>query len=221
MNDIQQIEAQKHRRYFAIGLAVVGGGIALASFSSTYAINLESFADWSGNLSRGLALCASIGIEVMFCLVIYAISYALVGGQEKFLGVLSLAFLLFVMATNYVIHRQIVKGIRLSEWQQGYYDWAGALALFGVLLIIVLFGAVSYEARERREKREVQTLAARRALEWKKALIHSEAFTASLDAHKPAVLAEMKRQLALPAVAETKPGIGLAPNPKAGDESKN
>jgi uncharacterized membrane protein YphA (DoxX/SURF4 family) len=193
-------ESKKHRKNFAIGLAVIGGFIALASFSSTYSINLESFQDWGPKAARALALFASIGIEVMFCLVIYAIGYALVGFWEKALGVAGLAFLLFTMSANYVIHRQVVKGIPLSEWQQDYYDWTGALSLFGVLLLIVLFGAVSYEARERRQQREIDSLVSRRALEWKKELIESREFTLALNPHKQQVFDEVKERLRLPPV---------------------
>lgn len=203
-------EASRHRKNFAIGLAAIGGFIAIASFSSTYAINLESFADWRGGGAKVLALFASIGIEVMFCLVIYGISYALVGFGEKALGVTSLAFLLFVMATNYTIHRQIVKGIPLSGWQQDYYDWAGALALFGVLLLIVLFGALSHESRERRQQREIDMLVSQRALEWKKDVLNSDDFIDSLDPHKQAVFAEVKKQLALPPGTDRKASPGFA-----------
>lgn len=204
------LEAKKHRKNFAIGLAIIGGLIALASFSSTYAINLESFADWPGGMATLLALFASVGIEVMFCLVIYAISYALVGFGEKSLGVASLAFLLFVMATNYTIHRQIVKHISLSEWQQTYYDWAGALALFGVLLLIVLFGALSHESRERRQQREIQMLVQQRSLEWKKDVLNSDDFIESLNPHKQAVFAEVKKQLQLPPAPERPTRAGFA-----------
>src|SRR5215510_7362471 len=127
-------------------------------------------------MARTLALFASVGIEVMFCLVIYAIGYALVGFWEKALGIAGLSFLLFTMSTNNVIHRQVVKGIPLSPWQQDYYDWTGALSLFGVLLLIVLFGAASYEAQERRQRREIDSLMQRRGLEWKKELIQSREF---------------------------------------------
>jgi uncharacterized membrane protein YphA (DoxX/SURF4 family) len=200
-------ESKKHRKNFAIGLAVIGGFIALASFSSTYSINLESFQDWGPKVARTLATFASVGIEVMFCLVIYAIGYALVGFWEKALGVAGLAFLLFTMATNYVIHRQVVKGIPLSLWQQDYYDWTGALSLFGVLLLIVLFGAVSYEAKERRQQREIESLVARRALEWKKELIESREFTAALNPHKQQVFNEVKERLGLPALPTKKIGF--------------
>jgi hypothetical protein len=46
MSSVKQEEAQQHRKNFAIGLAIIGGLISLASFSSTYSINLESFKDW-------------------------------------------------------------------------------------------------------------------------------------------------------------------------------
>jgi hypothetical protein len=204
-------DSKRHRKNFAIGLAVIGGFIAIASFSSTYSINLESFADWSGKAARALALFSSIGIEVMFCLVIYAIGYALVGFWEKTLGVSSLGFLLFTMATNYVIHRQLVKGIALSEWQQSYYDWAGALSLFGVLLLIVLFGAVSHEARDRRQQREIESLVQRRALEWKKEIVESDAFIDSLNPHKQQIFEQVKRQLQLPPAQPSRPRPNMEP----------
>jgi uncharacterized membrane protein YphA (DoxX/SURF4 family) len=215
---MNQDDSKKHRKNFAIGLAVIGGFIAAASFSSTYSINLESFQDWGPKVARALALFASVGIEIMFCLVIYAIGYALVGFWEKALGIASLGFLLFTMAANYVIHRQVVKGISLSEWQQDYYDWTGALSLFGVLLLIVLFGAVSYEAKERRQQRELDTLIARRALEWKKDLIESRDFNIALNPHKQQVFDEVKERLRLPAVATTTKQIGFGERNEAGQD---
>jgi hypothetical protein len=122
MSTVKQEEAQQHRKNFAIGLAVIGGAISLASFSSTYSINLESFKDWGSTVATILAFGSAAGIEVMFCLVIYGIGYALVGFWEKTLGISSLGYLLATMTTNFVIHRQIVKGITLSGWQQNYYD---------------------------------------------------------------------------------------------------
>jgi len=218
---MDQQQYEKHRKNFAIGLAAIGGLIALASCSSTYSINLESFQDWGPKAARTLAIFASVGIEVMFCLVIYAIGYALVGFWEKALGVVALAFLLFTMATNYVIHRQIVKGIPLSEWQQDYYDWTGALSLFGVLLLIVLFGAVSYEAQERRQRREIDSLMQRRGLQWKKELIQSKEFNAAMAPHKEQVFNEVRERLQLPALPPTKRPPGYVTAQDERDEFPN
>src|SRR5688572_25480972 len=110
----KEADAQRHRKNFARGLAIVGGAIALASFSSTYSINLESFRDWGATAAKVLAFGSAAGIEVTFVLIIYGIGYALVGLWEKGLGIASLAFLLLTMATNFIIHRQVVKGIALS-----------------------------------------------------------------------------------------------------------
>jgi hypothetical protein len=209
----KEAEAQKHRKNFAIGLSILGGAIALASFSSTYKINLESFGDWGSTAAQVLAFLSAAGIEATFVLIIYGIGYALVGFWEKSLGVASLAFLLFTMATNFTIHRQVVKGIPLSGWQQGYYEWVGAGTLFGVLVIIVLFGAFSHEAKERRTEREISTIAKRKALEWKRDALNSDAFIEALEPHKTAVFADVKRQLSLPPVDTRKsPGFARSEN---------
>jgi hypothetical protein len=210
MSTHKQEEAQQHRKNFAIGLAIIGGLISLASFSSTYSINLESFKDWGSTVATALAFGSAAGIEVMFCLVIYGIGYALVGFWEKALGVASLAYLLATMTTNFVIHRQIVKQITLSGWQQNYYDWIGAATLFGVLLIIVLFGAFSHEAKDRRLEREINTIANRKALNWKKDALNSDDFVQALEPHKQAVFAEVKKQLSLPPAGPTKTQPGFA-----------
>lgn len=218
---MDQQQYEKHRKQFAVGLAVIGGFIALASISSTYSINLESFQDWGPKAARVLAVFASAGIEAMFCLVIYAIGYALVGFWEKVLGIAALAFLLFTMATNYVIHRQIVKGIHLSSWQQDYYDWTGALSLFGVLLLIVLFGAASYEAQERRQRREIDSLMQRRGLQWKKELIQSREFNAAMAPHKEQVFDEVRERLQLPALPPAKRPAGYVTAQDERGESPN
>src|SRR5262245_23913490 len=196
-------KTQQNRKNFAIGLSVIGILIAVASASSTYAINLESFKDWSSNFATTLALLATVGIEAMFVLSVYGMSYALTGASEKFVGVVALTFLIFVMASNFVIHRQVVNSIELSQWQQAYYQWAGALSLFGVLIIIVIFGAVSYEARERRLQRDIEFEAKKKALEWKKSALQSSALGDYLDQYQGQVFEDVRRQLQLPA---TRPG---------------
>lgn len=198
MSNQQNSEANQNRKNFAIGLSAIGALLAIASASSTYSVNYASFSDWPGGWAKLLAVFATVGIEVMFVLIVYGLAYALTGAMEKTVGIVGLCFLLFVMATNFVIHRQHVKGVPLSEWQQSYDDWAGSLSLFGVLILIVLFGAVSYEAQERRLQRDIEFLSRKRALEWKKEALQSEAFTAHLDAYRPQVFEEAKKQLRLP-----------------------
>jgi hypothetical protein len=74
-----------------------------------------------------------------------------------------------------------------------------------VLLIIVLFGAASHEAKDRRLEREINTIANRKALNWKKDALNSDDFVQALEPHKQAVFNEVKKTLQLPPATTDKP----------------
>lgn len=201
----------QHRKNFAIGLSLIATAITLASASATYTINLESFQDWGGYAARILALLTTAGIEAFFGLCLYGVSYALTGKLEKALGVVSLGFLLAVMACNFTIHRQLVKGFSLSVWQLNYYQWAGSLVLFVIVLLIIGFTAVSYEARERRLHRDIEFLSRQKGLEWKKEALESEALNEYLEDSKAGVFEQVRKTLQLPAAPVTsRPVSGFA-----------
>lgn len=214
--------SKQHRQFFAFGLSAIATAITLASASATYSTNLESFADWGSYTSRLFAGLTTFGIEAMFALIMYGIAYALTGALEKALGVLTLLFLLGVMATNFTIHRQLVKGIALSPWQQSYYEWIGSAVLFLIVLIIIGFTAVSYEARERRLSRDIEFLSRKKALEWKKESLESEELGDYLESSKPAVFEQVKRTLQLPArsqAPDARPVAGFARYARRGEGS--
>lgn len=202
---------KQHRKNFAIGLSLIATAITLASASASYAINLESFQDWGEYAARILAFLTTAGIEAFFGLCLYGISYALTGRLEKALGVLTLGFLLAVMACNFTIHRQIVKGFGLSPWQENYYQWAGSLVLFVIVLLIIAFTAVSYEARERRLQRDIEFLSRQKGLEWKKEALESESLAEYLEDSKAGVYEQVRKTLQLPAApATSRPVSGFA-----------
>lgn len=189
----------QHRRRFALGLSIIATAVTLASASASYSINLESFSDWPPHIARALAFMATLGTEALFGLCLYGVSQALTGKLEKALGIVTLAFLLAVMATNFTIHRQLVKGFPLSEWQEAYYEWAGSLVLFVIVAVIVAFAFASYEARERRLQRDIEFLSRQKGLEWKKEALESEALNEYLEDSKPAVFEQVRKTLQLPA----------------------
>lgn len=203
--------SRQHRKNFAIGLSLIATAITLASASASYAINLESFQDWGEYAARILAFLTTAGIEAFFGLCLYGISYALTGRLEKALGVLTLGFLLAVMACNFTIHRQIVKGFGLSPWQENYYQWAGSLVLFVIVLLIIAFTAVSYEARERRLQRDIEFLSRQKGLEWKKEALESESLAEYLEDSKAGVYEQVRKTLQLPAApVSSRPVSGFA-----------
>lgn len=186
------------RKYFALGLSVIATCITLASAAATYSVNLAGFQDWGAYTGRILALLTTIGIEATFGLVLYGISHAVTGAAEKSLSVITLAFLLGVMATNYTIHKQIVTGVSLSAWQTSYYQWAGSLTLFVIVVLIIAFRAVAYESRERQMNRDIASLAKRRGLEWTKETMESPELADYLDGYREHVFASVRRTLNLP-----------------------
>lgn len=192
-------KSDKHRKFFAFGLSAIATAITLASAAATYSINTESFKDWGVYTARILAVMATIGIEATFALVLYAVANAITGLWEKLLSVVTLASLLAIMALNYTIHRQVVNGIALSDWQAAYYQWAGSLALFLIVVLIIAFKAVAHESRDRQMTRDIEHIGRQKALEWKRESLESPALADYLDSYRDQVFHEVRRTLQLPA----------------------
>ena len=188
-----------HRKHFALGLSLVATAITLASASATYSVNLESFSDWPHSTAMAFAILATVGIEASFALLLYGSTHAVVGTAERTLCFFSLAFLLGIMATNFTIHRQTVKGIPLSDWQISYYQWTGSVFLFAVVALVIAFKAIAPESRDRQMQRDIKSLALRRGLEWKKEVMESPAMDDHLDGYRQHIFADVRRTLNLPA----------------------
>lgn len=192
-------KTERNRKLFALGLSAIATAITLASAAATYSINVESFSDWGTYTARTLALMATFGIELLFALLLYGIANAITGTNEKILAVSTLLLLLLIMGTNYTIHRQVVKGIALSPWQQTYYEWIGAALLFVIAGIVILFKAISYESQERSMERDIAFAARRKGLEWKQAALDSPEMNDYLDDYQNDVFDEVRRTIDLPA----------------------
>lgn len=199
------------RRWFFIGISLLATAITLASFGATLTINERSFADWPefGWLFTWLA---SIGIECTFALTLYGVSYALVGPAEKGIGAALLLGTICVMATNYIVHHKLTTNVQLSAWQLTYIQWAGPASLFVILLLIAGIVIFNDDARRRRLEREVAYAAQRKAMEWEKAQLKSEAFEDHMEQYRPQVFEKVRRQLTLPALSQPKRAIGMAPS---------
>lgn len=193
------------RTIFNRCLSIIAAAIALSSAAATYSIQRQSWQDWPPAAATALALCATIAIEALFLIVLYGLSNVLAGSIEKALGGLTVAGLIVVMAVNFTLHRQMVIGAELADWQRSYIEWSGAAVLFVILAVVVCFQLFSLESRERRIKRDLATVATERALEWQREMLASDELADYLAASRPAVFEQVRRQLALPAPGTTRP----------------
>ena len=187
----------KNRKKFATGMTLVATAITLASAAASYSINLKSFSDWPIAAARVLALFATIGTEATFALLLYGISNALSGLLEKSIAVGGLISLILVMATNFVVHRQMVTGASLSDWEVAWATYAGSAVLFGILALVVGLSMASYEARERRMQRDIEFTTTQKGLEWKRDILESPELVAYLNQSKPFVFDDVRRGLQL------------------------
>ncbi len=210
------------RRWFFIGISLLATAITLASFGATLTINERSFADWP-EFGGVFAWLASAGIECTFALTLYGVSYALVGSAEKGIGAALLVGTIFMMATNYTVHHKLTTGVRLSEWQITYIQWAGPASLFVILLLIAGLVIFNDDARKRRLEREVTYAAQRKAMQWEQSQLRSEAFEEHMEQYRPQVFEKVRRQLTLPSLPQApKPATGFRPpSERAEDDSKN
>jgi hypothetical protein len=191
------------RTIFNRSLSIIAAAIALSSAAATYSIQRQSWQDWPPAAATALALCATIAIEVLFLIVLYGLSNVLAGSIEQALGGLTVAGLIVVMAINFTIHRQMVIGAELADWQRSYIEWSGAAVLFVILAVVVCFQLFSLESRERRIKRDLATVATERALEWQREMLASDELADYLATSRPAVFEQVRRQLALPGAPGT------------------
>lgn len=205
-----------HRKTFALGLSIIATAITMASAAATYSINVESFSDWGSYTSRVLAILATAGIELTFCWLLYGVSNAITGTVEKAISIFGLAFLLIVMATNYTIHRQTVKGIPLSSWQVSYYEWIGSLVLFAIVALIIGLKMGSHEARTRRLQRDIEHLALEQGLKHKKEMLESSDLQDFLGQFQPEIFEDVKRAIKIP----TRRYLGAPATATAEDDKK-
>jgi large-conductance mechanosensitive channel len=189
----------KNRKRFAIGVTVLMTALTLVSLSASYSTYSESFKDW-GALRPVLAIGTVAGVELAFALLVYGITYALIGA-ELAIAVVGTLGLLGVMAVNFGTHSMIVRNIPLSAWQQAYVAWVGNVVPFVVILLFLFLIYARHESRERRMERRIGMMARQRALEYKENYLASGDIDNYLDDTQPLIAAEVRKQLQLPAAA--------------------
>ncbi len=199
---------EQHRKNFAIGISVLTTALTLISLSASYATYLEFFSDW-GAFGKVLAFGTTAGVELAFAFLIYGATYALIGA-EFWLAILGALTLLAVMAINFNVHSAHVKGYSLAQWQIQWETWIGAVIPFYSIALLVFIGMTLYERRQRRQERRIKYLSQERALGFKEDYLNSAELEAELEPMKPAIAAEVKRQLQLPTMASTPRSPGFA-----------
>src|SRR5262249_98954 len=108
-----------------------------------------------------------------------------------------------IMAINFNVHSAHVKGYVLEHWQTQWETWIGAIVPFYAIALMLFIGMTLHERRERRQERRIHYLSKQKALEFQAEYLDSRELQRELDDTKPAIAAEVKRQLALPAQASS------------------
>lgn len=194
---------EQHRKNFAVGISVLTTALTFISLSASYSTYLESFRDW-GAFGRVLAFGTTAGVELAFGLLVYGITYALISWEFR-LAIVGALSLLAVMAINFNVHSAVVKGYALKEWQTEWQAWIGAIVPFYAIALMIFIGMTLHESRERRQERRMNYLSKQKALDFKEEYLESDELLAELEPMKPAIAAEVRKQLALPAQATAQP----------------
>jgi len=138
-NNIQDaFKYNRARKNVIIGGMVILIAITALSCVSSYMIYRDGFADLPYSFQQALALFAVIVVEGAFVWLVYGFTRAFSSAMERLVSLAGMAFLVGVMLLNLVTHFMMVKGIPLSEFQEGWIAW-GAVSVFITVLLIVLF----------------------------------------------------------------------------------
>ena len=172
-------QPDKNRRILIAGIGMLMGALTLVSFSASYSIYQESFVTW-GLFGKILAMAAASGVEVAFALSIFALGYTAVGA-EKTIAAAGTCALLLIMAVNFSVHSQNVRGLALASWQETYKNYVGGAVIFGVIGYLILLTVTLYESRERALQRQIERAGLEAALNYRLSFLQSNAFSASLD----------------------------------------
>jgi hypothetical protein len=139
MNNVQEaFKYNRARKNVIIGGMVILIAITALSCVSSYTIYSSGFADMPPSFQVTLSLFAVVVVEGAFVWLVYGFTRAFSSGSERLVSLLGMGFLVGVMLVNLVTHFMIVKGIPLSEFQEGWISW-GAVSVFITVLLIVLF----------------------------------------------------------------------------------
>lgn len=191
---------EQHRKNFAIGISVLTTALTFISLSASYSTYLESFRDW-GKFAGPLAFFTTAGVELAFGLLVYGMTYALIAWEFR-IAIIGALSLLAVMTINFNVHSSVVRGHALADWQQEWSNWIGAVVPFYSIALLIFIGMTLHESRERRQERRMNYLSKQRALDFKEEYLNSQELEDALQPLKPAIAAEVKRQIALPAAPQ-------------------
>jgi len=139
MNNIQEaFKYNRARKNVIIGGMIILLAITALSCVSSFMIYRDGFADFPPSFQVVLALFAVVVVEGAFVWLVYGFTRAFSSGTERLVSLAGMAFLVVVMLINLITHFMMVKGISLSEFQEGWISW-GAVSVFITVLLIVLF----------------------------------------------------------------------------------
>lgn len=158
--------------------------LTAVSVGASYSTYLTSFQDWPTPMARLFAMLTTVGIEIAFCLLIYAMLKAYVGGEIPVAG-FGAAVLLVVMACNFIVHAKVATHQPLEDWQVEYQNWIGKVVPFFTIAMFVVLSWISPEGRERRQLRKMQFIGKEKALDYQEEYLNSNELIAELENTQP------------------------------------
>jgi len=184
---------ESSRKTFLVLLSVVIGCLTCVSLAASYSVYKQSFDDWPA-MAGLFAFLITVGVEIAFCILIFGMAKALIGGEMPVAGI-GAAGLLAVMAINFVVHSNAVRGVMLSGWQQKWLDWVGLIVPFATIGLFILLSWLTPEAKERRQERRMAFLGKQRAMDFKEDYLNSPQLEAELENLRPMIADEVSRHI--------------------------
>ena len=143
------------RKNVIVGASILLGSMMLLSIVSSFAIFIEGFRDLPTGFQYIITGACVLLIEGALCWLLYGFSKVFSTSAEKILALLGILFLLFVMTINIITHFMRVKGLPLSDFQNGWLSWGAPVSFIVVFVLVVLLNLLEPVARLLRQENKV------------------------------------------------------------------
>lgn len=191
----QQAKTSRARMNVVVAAGFIVSGLTLVSLVASFQTYRESFRDCGSFLSGIFAFLTTLGIEIAFILLVRGMSTAY-EGREMYVAGFGAAVLLFVMATNFVVHSHVARNLALGEFETTWCNYIGLIVPFATIGLFVALGFISPEARERRQLRKMHSIGQQRAMDYKEEYLNSPELDSELAGMRPLIAREVRGYIA-------------------------